>query len=84
MDLISFADGRGTETGKAIQFMADYIDSNLSGKRNSSKVVAMVITDGRSSEGKQFVFESAEKLKGVVDIVIAVGVNMKQEVKYHF
>lgn len=78
VDLVSFQDGRGTETGKAIRFMADTIERGF-GKRNDSKVVAMVITDGRSSEKKEFVYQSAERLKEVVDIVIAVGVNMKKE-----
>ena len=81
VDLVSFQDGRGTETGKAIRFMADTIERGF-GKRNDSKVVAMVITDGRSSEKKEFVYQSAERLKEVVDIVIAVGVNMKKEVTY--
>lgn len=78
VDLISFQEGRGTETGKAIRFMADFIETGF-GKRNDSKVVAMVITDGRSSEKKGVVYEAAERLKEVVDIVIAVGVNMKKE-----
>lgn len=59
--------------------MADVLDAGF-GARNSSKVVAIVITDGRSSEKRDFVYESAERLKEVVDIVIAVGVNMKKEV----
>lgn len=78
IDLVSFQEGRGTETGKALRFMADVLDAGF-GARNSSKVVAIVITDGRSSEKRDFVYESAERLKEVVDIVIAVGVNMKKE-----
>ena len=84
VDLISFEEGRGTETGKAMRFMADSMDWGF-GKRNDSKVVAMVITDGRSSEKKGFVYDAAERLKEQVDIVIAVGVNMKKEVTFtHF
>ena len=62
--------------------MADVLDAGF-GARNSSKVVAIVVTDGRSSEKRDFVYESAERLKEVVDIVIAVGVNMKKEVRIY-
>lgn len=78
VDLMDFTEGRGTETGKAMHYMADMIEKGF-GKRSDSKVVAMVITDGRSSEKKGIVYEAAERLKDVVDIVIAVGVNMKKE-----
>ncbi|CAG5105709.1 Oidioi.mRNA.OKI2018_I69.chr1.g2383.t1.cds [Oikopleura dioica] len=78
VDLIDFETGKGTETGKAMNFMAEMIDMGF-GQRNDSKVVAIVITDGRSSEKHDFVVEASNNLKKVVDIVIAVGVNMKKE-----
>ncbi|CBY21478.1 unnamed protein product [Oikopleura dioica] len=78
VDTIDFESGKGTETGKAMNFMAQMIDMGF-GQRNDSKVVAIVITDGRSSEKHDFVAEASKNLKKVVDIVIAVGVNMKKE-----
>jgi hypothetical protein len=78
VDTIDFESGKGTETGKAMNFMAQMIDMGF-GQRNDSKVVAIVITDGRSSEKHDFVEEASRNLKKVVDIVIAVGVNMKKE-----
>ena len=71
----------GTETGKAIHFMSDQLSNstiNNFGARSNSKIVAVVITDGRSNDFP-LVGTGQEELKKIVDVVIAVGVNMKKE-----
>lgn len=78
VDRISFEEGRGTETGKAIHFMSGMLESGGFGARSNSKLVAVVITDGRSNDSP-LVRTGQEKLKNIVDVVIAVGVNMKKE-----
>ena len=78
VDQISFEEGRGTETGKAIHFMSDLLSAGALGSREKSKIVAVVITDGRSNDSP-LVRSGQEKLKEIVDVVIAVGVNMKKE-----
>jgi hypothetical protein len=81
IDAISFEEGRGTETGKAIHFMSDQLSNstiNNFGARSNSKIVAVVITDGRSNDFP-LVNSGQEELKKIVDVVIAVGVNMKKE-----
>ena len=79
IDRISFEEGRGTETGKAIHFMSGMLEGGGFGARSNSKLVAVVITDGRSNDSP-LVRTGQEKLKNIVDVVIAVGVNMKKEV----
>lgn len=78
VDMISFEEGRGTETGKAINFMSELFELKQFGVRDNSKVVAVVITDGRSNDSP-LVRSGQERLKKIVDVVIAVGVNMKKE-----
>jgi len=78
IDQISFEEGRGTETGKAINFMSELFELEQFGVRKNSKVVAVVITDGRSNDSP-LVRSGQERLKKIVDVVIAVGVNMKKE-----
>ena len=66
-------------TLKAINFMSELFELKQFGVRDNSKVVAVVITDGRSNDSP-LVRSGQERLKKIVDVVIAVGVNMKKEV----
>ena len=61
--------------------MSELFETKQFGVRENSKVVAVVITDGRSNDSP-LVRSGQERLKKIVDVVIAVGVNMKKEVNF--
>ena len=63
--------------------MSELFELEQFGVRKNSKVVAVVITDGRSNDSP-LVRSGQERLKKIVDVVIAVGVNMKKEVSLKF
>ena len=61
--------------------MSELFETKQFGVRENSKIVAVVITDGRSNDSP-LVRSGQERLKKIVDVVIAVGVNMKKEVTF--
>ena len=61
--------------------MSELFETKQFGVRENSKIVAVVITDGRSNDSP-LVRSGQERLKKIVDVVIAVGVNMKKEVNF--